>query len=85
MKVLFSTVYRKDFRPQYGELGQLRSMLSCPVLFLSATMYPQMRSAIFASMYLNEKSVVTIATNPDRYGYKNKAYVVFSIKIKEGL
>src|SRR5262245_8644688 len=48
----------KDFRPSYARLGRLRSTLRCPVLALTATATPEVRTDIIRMLALRRPQVI---------------------------
>ena len=47
-----------DFRPAYRRIGEVRSLLRCPVLALTATATPRVREEILSSLALRRPKVV---------------------------
>jgi ATP-dependent DNA helicase RecQ len=48
----------KDFRPSYARLGRLRTTLRCPVLALTATATPEVRTDIIRMLSLRRPQVI---------------------------
>ncbi|XP_077996733.1 ATP-dependent DNA helicase RecQ-like [Glandiceps talaboti] len=55
-----------DFREEYRKISFLRSLVTCPILILTATCTEAMRKEILSCLLLTETEVKTIAVTPDR-------------------
>ncbi|CAC5398329.1 recQ [Mytilus coruscus] len=55
-----------DFRPEYGKVGLLQSIIEAPVLVLSATIRNDIRKDIDRALGLQQHSTKVVATLPDR-------------------
>ncbi|XP_070538002.1 ATP-dependent DNA helicase RecQ-like [Ptychodera flava] len=55
-----------DFRPEYKQVSVLRSLITCPVVMLTATATEAMRHKILTNLLLNDSMVKTVAVIPDR-------------------
>ena len=69
-----------DFRPDFRELGLLRSIIQAPVVALSATVTEAIRADIFRYLVLDESTTDIVSVIPDRLYFqlthiKNKLYV----------
>ncbi|XP_070562390.1 ATP-dependent DNA helicase RecQ-like [Ptychodera flava] len=50
-----------DFRPEYKQVSILRSLITCPVVMLTATATEAMRHKILTNLLLNDSMVKTVA------------------------
>lgn len=68
----FQVLWGKTFRAAYDKVGQIRCVLCCPVLALSATAPTSIRKDLIASLHLT--SLIIITTSLDR---RNLFYSAF--------
>ena len=56
----------EDFRGEYLKLGELRSFFNVPIMALTATSSPKIKSDIMTYLHLSDNDTITIFRLPDR-------------------
>lgn len=66
----FGLIYLRGdaFRPDYKEVGRLRSYTDVPILATTGTCNEEIRKDVFETLSLSDTDTNTIAVLPDRYG-----------------